>query len=54
MNAKLLTPDELAARWGVSRKQVYRLTSDGTIPVVRLGKHLRYRPDAIAAWELST
>jgi excisionase family DNA binding protein len=54
MNCPLLTPDDLAARWGVSRKQVYRLTSAGTIPVVRVGKHLRYRADAIAEWELST
>jgi excisionase family DNA binding protein len=48
---RLVNADDLAARWGVPKSQVYRLTREGHIPVVRLGKYCRYRLDAIEAWE---
>jgi excisionase family DNA binding protein len=51
MTERLMTPDELAERLQVSKSQVYRLTSSGELPVRRVGKHLRYRRDAIDAWE---
>ena len=47
----LLTADELADRWRVPKSHVYRLTRDGLIPAVRLGRYYRYRLDAIEAWE---
>jgi excisionase family DNA binding protein len=52
MNAKLLTADQLAARWQVPKSHVYRLTRDGKIPAVMLGRYYRYRLDAIERWEL--
>ena len=51
MSDRLLTPQELAERWSVPKTQVYRLTREGEIPVVKLGKYYRYRLDAIERWE---
>jgi excisionase family DNA binding protein len=51
---QILTADELAARWRVPKSQVYRLTREDRIPVVKLGKYYRYRRDAIEAWETGT
>ena len=48
---QLMTAGQLAERWQVPKGQVYRLTRDGQIPVVRLGRYFRYRLDAIEAWE---
>jgi excisionase family DNA binding protein len=48
---QLLTADELAVRWQVPKSHVYRLTRDGVIPAVRLGRYYRYRLDAIERWE---
>ena len=50
--AQLLTPDDLAARWQVARSHVYRLAREDQIPAVRLGKYVRFRVDAIEAFEL--
>jgi excisionase family DNA binding protein len=41
--AQLLTAEQLAERWQVPASHVYRLTRDGKIPVVRLGRYYRYR-----------
>jgi excisionase family DNA binding protein len=51
MSGQLLTCDQLAERWQVPRSQVYRLTREGVIPTVRLGRYYRYREDAIEAFE---
>jgi excisionase family DNA binding protein len=48
---QLLTADELAARWQVPKSHVYRLTREGRIPTVRLGRYYRYRLAAVEAWE---
>jgi excisionase family DNA binding protein len=48
---KLLTPEDLADRWQVSKAHVYRLTRAGEIPVRKLGKYYRYRLEAIEAFE---
>ena len=47
----LLTADDLAARWQVSKDHVYELTRQGQIPVVKLGRCYRYRPDQIEHYE---
>jgi excisionase family DNA binding protein len=47
----LLTADELAQRWQVPKAQVYRLTREGLIPAVRLGRYYRYARTAIASFE---
>jgi excisionase family DNA binding protein len=46
MSGQLLTADQLAERWQVPKSHVYRLTRDGTIPAVKLGRYYRYRPTA--------
>lgn len=47
----LLTADDLAERWQVSRAQVYRLARDGHLPTVTIGRYYRFRPEAIESWE---
>jgi excisionase family DNA binding protein len=49
-----LTVDDLAERWQVPKSHVYRLTREGVIPAVRLGRYYRYRLDAIERWEASS
>ena len=55
---KLLTPEQLADRLGMTRGWVYArsrewVKSNGRrgIPTVPLGRYYRYRPEAIAEWE---
>ena len=48
---RLLTADQLAARWQIPKSHVYRLTREGRIPTVRLGRYYRYRLVAVEAWE---
>ncbi len=49
---QLLTADQLARRWQVPKSHVYRLTREGAIPAVKLGRYYRYRLDAIEAFEV--
>jgi predicted DNA-binding transcriptional regulator AlpA len=49
--SKLLTADELAARWQVPRSWVYAASRTGRIPTLRLGHYCRYRLEAIEEWE---
>jgi excisionase family DNA binding protein len=51
MNRPLLTADDLAERWQVPKSHVYRLTRDGRMPAVKLGRYRRYRPSAVEAFE---
>ncbi len=48
---RLLTADELAARWQVPRSWVYAASRTGRIPTVRLGHYYRYRLSAVESWE---
>jgi len=48
---RLLTAGELADHWQVPKAQVYRLTREGRIPAVRLGRYYRYARTAIASFE---
>jgi len=44
----LLTPREAAEALGISERKLWGLTVPrGPIPVVRIGKSVRYRPDAL-------
>lgn len=52
-SARLLTADELADRWQVSKAQVYRLARESRIPAVAIGRYYRFRVAAIEAWEAS-
>jgi excisionase family DNA binding protein len=51
MPGQLLTADQVAKRWQVPTTQVYRLTRDGVVPTVKLGKYYRYKLDAIERFE---
>jgi excisionase family DNA binding protein len=52
VSAQLLTPEQLAERWQVSKAHVYRQTREGKIPTVKLGRYYRYRLDAIERYEI--
>lgn len=52
MTGQLLTADQLAERWQVPKSHVYRLTREGEIPAVKLGRYYRYRLDQIERFEL--
>ncbi len=54
MSGQLLTADQLAQRWQVPKSHVYRLTREGQVPAVKLGRYYRYHPAAIAAFETGT
>jgi excisionase family DNA binding protein len=51
MTGQLMTAEQLAERWQVAPAHVYRLTRQGVIPAVKLGRYYRYRLDAIEAFE---
>jgi len=51
MSGQLWTAEQLAARWQVATSHVYRLTREGQIPSVKLGRYYRYHPAAIEAFE---
>lgn len=46
---RLLTAKDVAELWNISEKAVLRLTSDGVIPHVTLGRTIRYRREALDA-----
>lgn len=48
---RLLTADDLAARWGVPKSHIYRLARGGAVPVVKLGRYRRFRPADVEAFE---
>lgn len=44
---QLLTTDQAAEWLNVSAKHVRRLNSEGTLPGIRLGRVLRFKPEAL-------
>jgi excisionase family DNA binding protein len=52
--SKLLTAEQLAERWQVPKSQVYRLTREGRLPAVNVGRYYRFRLAAIEAWEMES
>jgi excisionase family DNA binding protein len=47
----LLTPEQVAAKWGVPKSHVWRLAREGKVPHVKLGRYVRFHPDALDEWE---
>jgi len=45
----LLTPQEVAALLKVPLSWVYDAAEDGRLPKIKLGRHLRFRADTLAA-----
>jgi excisionase family DNA binding protein len=48
---RLLTADELAERWQVTKAWVYHAARTGQIPTVKLGRYYRFRASSIEAFE---
>ena len=46
----LLTVKELAQALSMSEPALYKFVSDGTIPYLKIGSSLRFRPAAIRKW----
>jgi excisionase family DNA binding protein len=51
---RLLTAKDLAQRWQVSDKLVFKLAAKGEIPSVKLGRCIRFNPAHIEAYESNT
>jgi|HubBroStandDraft_4_1064222.scaffolds.fasta_scaffold4346718_1 excisionase family DNA binding protein len=47
--AHLLTAAEVADRLNISLRTVRRLIKNGMLPIVRIGRLVRIRPEALAA-----
>jgi excisionase family DNA binding protein len=47
---QLLTAEQVAKRLQVKPSWVYRAAREGTIPAVRLGRWVRFDPDALDRW----
>lgn len=47
---KLMTPREVAEAMRVSTMTVYRLVKAGSLPAIRVGKHLRIRRSDLQAY----
>ena len=50
MNAPLLSPEDVAALCGLSRKAVYRAIERGELQASRLCSRLRIRPEDVESW----
>lgn len=48
---RLLTAEQVAARWQVSKFHVYRLARQGKVPTVAIGRYYRFRLAALVEWE---
>jgi len=47
---RLLTAVDVSQRLGVSAATVYRLTSSGKLPCIRIGASIRVRPETLEAY----
>lgn len=49
-DSPILTIDELAAYLKIPKSTVYKLAQEGRIPGQKVGRHWRFRQDAIDRW----
>ncbi len=49
-NVAVMTVEDVSKYLRVSRASVYRLVKQHKIPVSRIGKHLRFRKEAVDEW----
>jgi excisionase family DNA binding protein len=47
MNNQLLTSSQVAERLAISRATLYRLTGEGKLVPVRIGRAVRFRPEDV-------
>jgi excisionase family DNA binding protein len=50
LDGRLMTADDVAALLRVSRPWIYSEARAGRLPHVRLGRHVRFRSEAVEAW----
>jgi excisionase family DNA binding protein len=50
-NMNLLTTKEVATRWSVSEKTVYRLRQSGKLKCLKVGTSIRFRPQDVEEFE---
>jgi excisionase family DNA binding protein len=48
---RLLTTEQVADRWQVSKYHVYKLAREGKVPAVAVGRYYRFRLAALVEWE---
>jgi excisionase family DNA binding protein len=48
---RLLTAEQVADRWQVSKYHVYRLAREGKMPTIAIGRYYRFRLTALVEWE---
>jgi excisionase family DNA binding protein len=53
VNDILLKSEEAAELLKIGERTLWQLTKEGKIPYVRVGKCLRYRPEALREWARS-
>lgn len=49
-SGEILTIDELAAYLKISKSTLYKLVREGKLPSQKVGKHWRFRKEAIDRW----
>ena len=47
---RLITAAELAASTGIPKSRVFELAREGELPCIRLGRAMRFDPEAVRAW----
>jgi excisionase family DNA binding protein len=47
---RLLDADEAATLLGITRRQIYAMARDGSIPHLRIGRYLKFRRAALELW----
>lgn len=50
ISREILTIDELAAYLKISKSTLYKLVREGKIPSQKVGRHWRFRKEAIDRW----
>jgi excisionase family DNA binding protein len=50
---RLLTADQLAERWQVPRAHIYRLSRQGRLPCIEIGRYRRWSLHAVEEFERS-
>jgi excisionase family DNA binding protein len=48
--SEVLTIEELALYLKIAKSTLYKLSQEGRIPAQKVGRHWRYRKDAIDRW----
>ena len=51
MHSKLLTASDVARHFNLSPETVYRLTRQGILPAIRIGRSYRYELVSLETWK---